>query len=368
MSVRIETVIHFLIAHNETIILATVGLICLLSMVVVYFQVFGKKGLLNDGEKAEYDFTKIEDSLKKILSQTQGAIVQVSSSTAASGGATSGPELANLKKELEERMKIIEELRSQVGSAKSDDHSGELLAKIKTLEGKLAEYEIIEDDIADLSHFKEENSRLKKELESIKRGGPELVDQFAAALEGQPKPDAPAAAPASSVAAAPGESTSGPTMAVKNAAAAGAAEASLESIVAQAQSAAPNIVNDLSTGPGETLEFGNDGSSKVTPAAGAAQAPAAAPAASTSPAPNPVQSSGGAPTSGEVKGDIFAEFSGAPAQAADPLAELGDIDTNRMLEELKDLNMDMNVGAEALDEAPDIDKMAAEAQTLDKKS
>ena len=37
--------------------------------------------------------------------------------------------------------------------------SAELLAKIKDLEGKLAEYEIIEDDIADLTFFKEENAK-----------------------------------------------------------------------------------------------------------------------------------------------------------------------------------------------------------------
>jgi hypothetical protein len=38
-----------------------------------------------------------------------------------------------------------------------------------------------------------------------------------------------------------------------------------------------------------------------------------------------------------------------------------------MLDELKDLNADLSLGAEALDEAPDIDKLAEEAQKLENK-
>ena len=45
-----------------------------------------------------------------------------------------------------------------------------LSSRIKELEAKLAEYEILEDDIADLSLYKEENARLRSELEKLKAG------------------------------------------------------------------------------------------------------------------------------------------------------------------------------------------------------
>jgi hypothetical protein len=362
-----------MIVHNETIILVTVGLICLLSALVVYWQVFGKKGMLKTGEKPDYDFAQIEASLKKILSQTHTTIQTVSSASAAAGStdastAAAASDVAALKKELDERVKIIEELRAQVAAAKSDDGSADMLAKIKTLEGKLAEYEIIEDDIADLSHFKEENSRLKKEIEAIKRGGPELVDQFAAAVGGAEAASsdtvvAGAAATESAAtvkvesaaaAATPPPAAEGSTK-IKDVAAAKKAEASLEDIVAKAQEtvkdAPSTVVAEPPGNPGETIEFGPDGTETKTPVSAPVGEKAPAPAAAEAPSPT----------------NIFAEFAGDSEENKDPLAELGEIDTNRMLEELKDLNMDVGAGAEALEEAPDIDKMAHEAQNLGKK-
>src|ERR1700677_3322056 len=126
-----------MITHNETIILVSVGLICLLSAIVVYLQVFGKKGMLKTGEKPDFDFSIVEDSLKKILSQTQNTIQTVSAGgssvvSGATGAPASSAEVAALKKELEDRVKNIEELKAQVAAAKADDGSAEMLAKIKT--------------------------------------------------------------------------------------------------------------------------------------------------------------------------------------------------------------------------------------------
>jgi GrpB-like predicted nucleotidyltransferase (UPF0157 family) len=352
----VEAFIRFLIQNNEKIVYISGGVICLLSAIVVWWQVFGKKGL-NTSDEPQADLTGIEDMLRKILTQTNVAIQNVGSSaiegTAAGSGApqtltgaagaapaaevqamTAGME--SLKKELESRAHIIEELQAQVAAAKGSDNSGDLLAKIKNLEGKLAEYEIIEDDIADLSNFKEENARLQKELEALKRGGPQLVDQFADALNAKPMPTAAATTTGSTAAAAP------------------AAEAQtadvLASVVAQAQEQANEFGVDLgSSEPSapaeEVLDF-------AAPAAAAPQA--TAPTETAAPAP--------------AKDDIFGEFSGdAPSEESDPLAALGDIDPDKMLDELKDLNADLSMGAEALEEAPDIDKMAQEAENLEKK-
>ncbi len=53
----------------------------------------------------------------------------------------------------------------------SSAEKDELAGKARDLEARLAEYEIISEDIADLSRYREENDQLKKELEALKAGG-----------------------------------------------------------------------------------------------------------------------------------------------------------------------------------------------------
>jgi hypothetical protein len=262
---------------------------------------------------------------------------QVGASAGAGGGNTPAlsADMEALKKELESRAQIIGELQSQVSKAREANNTGELLEKIKNLEGKLSEYEIIEDDIADLSNFKEENIRLQKELEALKRGGPQLVDQFADALTAKPMEAVATAAT--------------PTAEEKTADV-------LSDVVAQAQAQAGELGIDMGTDtstPGEEIL---DFAAPAPTASGATAAPeVAAPATPAAPV--------------EAKADIFGEFSGdSPNEEVDPLAALGDIDPDKMLDELKDLNADLSMGSEALDEAPDIDKMAQEAESLEKKS
>lgn len=320
------TFIHFLIQHNERIISISAGIIGLLSVVYIGWRLFGQK----DPGQQEADATQllnIEESLKKILSQTNAAIGTVNSqipagaSVAIEGVASlSGQPLSNLeelKSELQARAAMIEDLQKKVETAKTADASTELLAKIKNLEGKLLEYEIIEDDIADLSHFKEENAKLKSELEALKRGGgAKLVDQFADELA---KESGSAAPPP--------------------------AEESIEDLLVEtslAESAAGSA--DAAEMPALTDDV--DGSEALESAAAAEMGTEEAAAA-------------------EAQSDIFAEFSGAEKEE-DPLAALGDIDADRMLDELKDLNAEFQAGAEALEEAPDMDKMAVEAVTLKK--
>ena len=344
--VNLDTFLRFIILHNETIILLTIGFICLLSVYVVFRQVFGLKSTSADDSA---DFSKIEESLKRLLNQTNVALQNVSddakaggsSGTVVGGGATSREALA-LKKELEERAAVIEALKKQVEEAQSGDNAfAELRAKIKNLEGKLAEYEIIEDDIADLSHYKEENARLKTELEHLKRGGPALVDQFANAMNGgSAAANSNAENSTTTAASTPKEPTPAMTM-----------DQMVEAVQAQVTA---KVVDDKSK-VGETLDFS-------APAPAVVTTPTSAAAQTVEPSPEAMPKS--AETS--AKGDIFAEFSGTEAEGADPLAQLGEIDTNRMLEELKDLNGDLQAGADALEEPSDLDKMSAEAEKLAK--
>lgn len=76
---------------------------------------------------------------------------------------------------LSEKEKVISDLKSELASlqeklkapAAAGDTAG-LEGKVKELTEKLAEYEIIEDDIANLSFYKNENVKLKNELAKLK--------------------------------------------------------------------------------------------------------------------------------------------------------------------------------------------------------
>lgn len=363
-----EAIIHFIIKYNDKIIYISAGLISLLSVIVVWWQVFGKRGL-NTEDKPEIDLGPIEETLKKILSQTNNAIQTVAAAPeAATAAATATPgaaapaagavakiegvttlegrpitDVAGVKNELQIRARIIEDLQTQVKNAKNDGGSAELLAKIKDLEGKLSEYEIIEDDIADLSFFKEENAKLKKELEAIKRADPKMVDQFAAVLE--------------STGASSSASIPEPKVSAEDIMKAAQTQAAATAIPTEA----PTTLEELADVPApDEIVAAND----VDKAVMEAQKELSSDLGQKAPAINAVAAED---ASAEAKGDIFGEFSKSEGDPGDPLAELGDIDPDRMLDELKDLNADMNIGAEALEEDPDMDKMADEATNLPKK-
>ncbi len=352
---NLNSFLHFIIAHNETIILLTIGLICLLSVYVVFRQVFGPKTSVVEG----IDFAKIEDTLKRLLNQTNVALQTVSADVdgaAHSAGATGvaatagSTEVLALKKELEERATVIEALKKQVSSAQSNDGaSAELLAKIKDLEGKLAEYEIIEDDIADLSHYKEENARLKTELEQLKRGGPAQVDQFAAT----------ASAPA-----AKASTVSAPSATDETAAAPSQAAPPKEAVVTPKPNEGVKVAEQPMPTESQKVETTAQEETKTREQQATTAAVEAAQAAVL--ASQSEKMGGIKPADATPKGDIFAEFSGPEAEGADPLAQLGEIDTNRMLEELKDLNGDLQAGAETLEEPANLDKLTNEAEKLTK--
>lgn len=130
-------------------------------------------GASQAGASAAGDFDRIEESLKKLLENANTMSARVDASD---GVVSSGEDIQKLKELLSEKDKIIEEIKTQKeegGAAAGDpDRTAELEGKIKDLEARLSEYEIIEDDIADLSMYKEENFRLKSELKALKKQQP----------------------------------------------------------------------------------------------------------------------------------------------------------------------------------------------------
>lgn len=148
---------------------------------------------------------QIEELLNRILEKTE-KWDQLTPATAPKEGEsvavnsteleTAKKELAKLKESLEAKERELAEARklASASSAESTSPSSEgagegnnkeYLEKIAELETKLAEYEVLEDDIADLSLYKEENARLKKEVERLK-GGEDSSDEAAPSI---PEPD-----------------------------------------------------------------------------------------------------------------------------------------------------------------------------------
>lgn len=190
-------------SHNNAVIIETlVALILVSAIYLAYRSFFGPKGV-DTFERAgagggEVQTAQIEKTLQKILEQQSQ--LKASSASAGSGGSAGEPpaemvqELAQLKKNLEEKEKQITVLREKAEVAAQAAKNGgpsekdiaaaasaaagmaekerlDYEARIKELEARLAEYEIISEDIADLSFFKEENARLTKELEALRGGG-----------------------------------------------------------------------------------------------------------------------------------------------------------------------------------------------------
>lgn len=186
-----ENFLQFWSVHNRQIIEFVFVTTFIIILLVIYRQFFAKTestaGAGSHGTPVSIDTSEIEEKLKKIL-ENQSAFKTVAPDNAAPSSVVSAEgapvvaavdtqELEKLRNELKQKELAIEELKKAsavsaaggVGASKEDTKKFE--DKIKELEGRLQEYEIISEDIADLSFYKEENARLQKEL-GAKGGAP----------------------------------------------------------------------------------------------------------------------------------------------------------------------------------------------------
>ncbi|QDK38474.1 hypothetical protein [Bdellovibrio sp. NC01] len=247
----IEQFLSFWSQHNTAIIEGLVGLIIFISLFLGFRAFFGKSSSHDAGSGHGVDSAQLEKTLQKILENQGaggGARAHVAhdehsvhaeldesdmgpGASVAVGGGESAAEVAQLRSTVSESQKKIEELQAQLAQAQSaaseagaaaaaasasaapaegGGSNAEAEAKIRDLESRLAEYEIISEDIADLSRYKEENDKLRSELEALQKGGaaPAAAAQAPApAAEPAPAPVEEAPAP---VAAAEPEPTPEP--------------------------------------------------------------------------------------------------------------------------------------------------------------
>lgn len=133
------------------------------------------------------------------------------------------------KTALEQKLKDAQSQAAAGGAAGAP--SPAMQKELEDLRAKLQEYEVIEDDLANLKKFQKENEQLKQRLEQLEKGGgaaPQLsVVQGGAAAAPEPAPAAPAPEP-TAAAPAPAAEPSAP-----------AAEANTNVLQAPSADAAP---------------------------------------------------------------------------------------------------------------------------------
>lgn len=256
----VEKFLSFWDQHNTAIIEGLVALIILISLFLAYRAFFAKKDK-GGGEagNGSLDAAQLEKTLQKILDNQQAsgkssrsaaasedfgvdvemddspvpvraqaagtaAAVAAASVGTAEAAKESAAEVAQLRLSLSEGHQKIAELQAQLQEAQATAQAGgggggaaaseggmssaekeELNGKLRDLEARLAEYEIISEDIADLSRYRDENEDLKKQLESLKAGGAAASEPAASEPVAAVEPT-PAAEPAAEAAPAEGGS------------------------------------------------------------------------------------------------------------------------------------------------------------------
>ncbi len=193
---NIQNFLNFWSLNNDTIIKVLIALI-LFMIIYLAFHLFFGAATPAATTSSSVDTAQIEKTLLKILeAQGKSATVNVPIDSSNHGGSdilnaagasssASKGDLDNLRKDLAQKEILLQQARQEASnalstaaanaavrdaSAKANSSVSKLETKIKDLEARLAEYEIISEDIADLSFYKEENVRLQTELTTHKTG------------------------------------------------------------------------------------------------------------------------------------------------------------------------------------------------------
>lgn len=214
---NLDYFLNFWSHYNQTIIQALIVVTLIFIVALVFITLFGSKDDGVGGSQVGLS-PELEKSLQKMLeNQTKAAVFDFSKpQESGAGGAAAAPssavsaasgasaevmvQLEKLKADMAAKEQRIAELNTQLSQAvgqgakeiKTDTNG--LETRIKELEARLAEYDIISEDIADLSRYKDENEKIKQELATLKGGAPAAP---AAAPAAPPPVSAPAAPPVS---------------------------------------------------------------------------------------------------------------------------------------------------------------------------
>lgn len=209
-----EKVLYFLSNYNAQIIQAGFAVVFLLIIIYVY-RAFFMAGSLS-GETADVAHSPaIEQKLNQILEIQRSKSGAVAPSGVGSAPGASSPRGQNAEEEIDKLKAEIYNLRQQLNDvekgsavsggqnlapisavssnedavqndATSSKATEQMVIKVKELESRLSEYEIIADDIAELSQLRADNAKLKEQLSKVQGPTPEAVEIL------EPKPVAAA--------------------------------------------------------------------------------------------------------------------------------------------------------------------------------
>lgn len=197
-----DAFLSFFIHYLPNIIQWSIAAILLLLSSLFTIMIFGKSKKDPESEMQIGDLGALEKTLKDILKSSIGDLSSSGALKTSGNESNQGSEpyqtnsgsLEQMMRELAQKdaeIEVLKQTQSQsspvVEKAIEVDLSS-YVEKIRDLEGKLKEYEIIEDDIADLSHFKEENAKLRKKIEEL--GGADISDSLAPELVEKSEPAA----------------------------------------------------------------------------------------------------------------------------------------------------------------------------------
>lgn len=183
-----EKTLHFIALYNSQIIQVGFGIVFLLIVVYVYRIFFMSN--VTEGRGADHFNTEVlEEKLNIIIDQQKQRSAVATGSAPAPRSSEEGAspeevdklksEIYNLRQQIADTEKNASDSKSKnsgggasstvkVESAADSAKSVQLEAKISDLQSRLSEYEIIADDIAELSQLRTENAKLIQELATIK--------------------------------------------------------------------------------------------------------------------------------------------------------------------------------------------------------
>lgn len=227
----LNALVRLIYAKHELMLGVSITLLLIVTVLMLVRSVMeDRQAEKTSGKTGDLDAktlnTALEGAMKKVLADKgiQGAIAGAAASGSSEVGASASalaPETQELKKSLSEKEAKIAALMSDIETLKIAAEKVQptadggvvpgvdvsaLQAKLVELQAKLAEYEIIEDDIADLSMYKEENKKLRAELATLKAAVETAQTQVHAAsvsVEAAPRAEDPVQAAQAAVKASP---------------------------------------------------------------------------------------------------------------------------------------------------------------------
>ncbi len=149
-------------------------LVVAITIVVVLLLLMSQKSP-DSVVKSELGSTEnVEGALRRVLGEQRW--LQAGATGTGATTPVDEQKLSELESEVLEKDRKIAELNKKLtqggaqesGEAGTAEDNSELLERLAELEARLQEYEIIEDDIADLSLYKTENEKLKSEIADLK--------------------------------------------------------------------------------------------------------------------------------------------------------------------------------------------------------